>query len=586
MAISFSLTLSCEKYLDKTPDAEISEQDIFSNYQSFQGFIDPNYYELVGYNFHYNSSTMDIGGEAHSYIGWATSLYSNRGNYWALAGANPINTVSHFNNSSRGYGILSTEGSGIWRGGWRGIRRCNVALENMDLLTEATKEEKDILLGQIYFFRAYFHMAIIEAYGGMPYVEEVLLQSEPNHLPRQGYHESVEKIIADYDRAIALLPEDWDQTTWGAQRPGSNFGRVTKGAALAYKQKTLLYAASPLMNQVSGNDYTYNIDYAKKAADAGWEVIKLANKGVYSLLPFENYSDMFYTTTSGSVWSSETIFMKINRIVGKSNHTTWIARQYNFPRLGGTYCQGVNQVFIDRFEMADGTRYKKEYDSDNDLRWDFRDPRFRKSIIVDKDQHGVNPATKIRLYTGPGTDKNPTAQVTTAYLIKKFWPKGVNGIDQLWTGFRHNTPLMRLAQVYLDYAEAVTVAYGPTGSAPGANLTAVDAINIIRARAGMPPVTAEADGYNSFMDLVRNERIVELCFEGQYWYDIRRWHVAHLPEYMEFLDLEFDADWTPESFKRVVFLQRVFEDPKHYWLPIPKTLAEQYKEMTQNPGWF
>lgn len=457
----------------------------------------------------------------------------------------------------------------------------------MDLLTEATDEERNLLLGQIYFFRAYFHMAIIEAYGGMPYVDEVLSQSEPNHLPRQTYHESVEKIIEDYDRAISLLPEDWDQTTWGSQRPGANGGRATKGAALAYKQKTLLYAASPLMNQVSGNDYTYNVEYCKRAAAAGWEVIKLANKEVYSLVPFENYSDMFYKTNSTRPWTTETIWMKTNRIAGQSNWTSYIRRMYAFPRLAGAFCQGVNQLYIDKFEMADGTRYIPElYDSDNAKRWDFRDPRFRKNIIVDRDQHGINIATIINLYTGPGTDKTPTAQVPLAYLIKKYWPKGVNGIDKQWNGFRHNTPLMRLAGVYLDYAEAVTAAYGPNGTAPGANITAVDAINIVRARAGMPPVTSAATGYDSFMDLVRNERAVELCFEGHYWYDIRRWHIAHLPENLPIMDLEFDKDWNPESFKRVHFLQRVFEDPKHYWLPLPKSLTEQYAEMKQNPGWF
>ncbi len=77
------------------------------------------------------------------------------------------------------------------------------------------------------------------------------------------------------------------------------------------------------------------------------------------------------------------------------------------------------------------------------------------------------------------------------------------------------------------------------------------AINIVRARAGMPPVTAAATGYSSFMDLVRNERNVELCFEGHYWFDIRRWYIAHLPENKPIIDLKFDKAWTPSTFTRL-----------------------------------
>jgi hypothetical protein len=142
---------------------------------------------------------------------------------------------------------------------------------------------------------------------------------------------------------------------------------------------------------------------------------------------------------------------------------------------------------------------------------------------------------------------------------------------------------MRLAEVYLDYAEAVTAAYGPTGSVPGSGFTAVDAINVVRARAGMPPVTAAATGYNSFMELVWNERSVELCFESHYWWDTRRWHIAHLEENKPIIDLKFDYNWT--YFTRSLYITKVFEDPKHYWLPLPKDIVFLYKEMYQNAGW-
>ncbi len=84
------------------------------------------------------------------------------------------------------------------------------------------------------------------------------------------------------------------------------------------------------------------------------------------------------------------------------------------------------------------------------------------------------------------------------------------------------------------------------------------------------------------MDLVRNERIVELAFEAHYWFDIRRWHVGHLPEYKELVTLDFDKDWT--YFNRRTWNTKTF-DEKHYWLPIYKDQVQLYEGFYQNPGW-
>jgi hypothetical protein len=142
---------------------------------------------------------------------------------------------------------------------------------------------------------------------------------------------------------------------------------------------------------------------------------------------------------------------------------------------------------------------------------------------------------------------------------------------------------MRLAEVYLIYAEAVNEALGPNGTAGGLSLTAVDAVNEIRARAGMPEVAPQFSGDKfSFRDRIWNERSVELCFEGPRWSDIRRWYVAHLPEYKVLYDLEFDEKYT--FFNRVVRVTRIFEQ-KHYWLPFPREQTEIYEGFFQNPGW-
>ena len=233
-----------------------------------------------------------------------------------------------------------------------------------------------MILGQIYFFRAFFHGEIISVWGGMPYVDTVFAASDELRLPRLTYHQITERIIEDLDRAIPLLPLDWDFTGPGSQRVGSNAGRITRGAALAYKQKFLLYAASPLMNKFSGNTAIYNKALAERAAVAGWEAIKVANtvlpsgNTVYALLPFAKYSDMFYKVDGTMPWTTETILQRVERSVGSGRWSNHIRRQYAPASFCGTsHCAGIDQLFIDRFEMADGTRYKEEYDNDEDKRW-------------------------------------------------------------------------------------------------------------------------------------------------------------------------------------------------------------------------
>lgn len=601
--IGVMLFSACEKFLEKTPEASVTAREVFGTYASFQGFVDYNYGELRNFIGTYSTTTMNCGGETiNNFISWSPAFVSWTGDYWYLAGSDDYSYYDYtslFSQGRYGYGINNAEGgggSGIWTGGWRGIRNCNLALQNIGLLSEATPEEVQLLKGQLYFFRAYFHHQIIDAYGGMPYIDTVFSPSDQLKRPRLTYQETTEKIIKDYDRALQLLPENWNETTIGAQKydpntlADGNTGRATKGVVLAYKAKLLLYAGSPLMNKFSGGDYSYNVEYCKRAAAAGWEMIQLANSigdnGMkrYELVPFTSYSDNFYTTNGNYPWTTETIWERMDRTVGSSAYE-FIKRQNSFSRMGGRYGEQVNQTFVDKFEMADGTRYNPAlYDADNAKRWDSRDPRFRKAIYVDRDQQGNDTRSIISLYEGSGTDKGTVQQITLPYLLKKFWPKGANGFDnQGITTLRRINPLMRLAEVYLDYAEAVTVAYGPTGTAPGSTLTAVDAVNIVRARAGMPAATAAAPGYTSFLELVQNERNVELCFEGQYWYDIRRWYIAHLPENLTCVDFKFDKSWT--TFSRAVIKTKVFENPKHYWLPINRDQTLLYPGFYQNPGW-
>ena len=219
--------------------------------------------------------------------------------------------------------------------------------------------------------------------------------------------------------------------------------------------------------------------------------------------------------------------------------------------------------------------------------WKDRDPRFYYNILIDREQIVESddaPRKNAELYVG-GADRSAGSSVS-GYGYKKFHHKRRNKYDDGWqTSFYSQCPQMRLADVYLMYAEAVNEAYGPDivpSDIPG-GLTAVQAINIVRARAGVPNVESTfTTNEDLFREIIRQERCVELAFESHRWYDLRRWYIAHEKEYKELYSLDFDKEHT--YFKKTLYQTKTFE-MKHYWLPFDNSQVSVYPEFYQNPGW-
>ncbi|MGM8361872.1 RagB/SusD family nutrient uptake outer membrane protein [Flavobacterium sp. ARAG 55.4] len=567
---------SCEDYLDVPPEAAITEDKVFSTYLSFQGFEDQMYEYIVDPNLSNITVGHNLTGETIAKQGWNTSQGASTGNYLNLTQGR-----SNFRFFDDGSGIEK----GIWAYSWKGIRRANISLEKLSLLTNATQQEKDVIEGQAYFFRAYFHFEILRAYGSIPYVNTVLEADGQLQLPRFyehngkfDYQACTEFLVEDLQKAAQLLPPSWNNT---------NTGRVTKGAAYALMAKALLYAGSPLMNENSRNSATYDTAYMNRAAEAAAEVLKLADNGVYGLVPFVNYLDMFAKTDGNLPFNQETIFQKTRRDVGSGEINTFIGRLYlpNNGLFGGNaICEAVTQNFVDIFEMADGTKYKPGtlaeggYDYDNTKRWNNRDPRFRKSIYVDGDMAGIHSTTKLAMYDGGSTMAD--GNTLSPYIVHKFWPVGANKKDTQWNTLRIVTPLIRLADVYLIYAEAVyNTANNENATSSNYTMTALQAVNKVRARAGAALVSNLSVYNNNFNALIKYERDVELCFEGHRWYDLRRWKIK--PD-ATLYRMSFNQNYT--LFNRVVIQPFVFTD-RNYWLPFPINLTYAYEGFPQNPGW-
>lgn len=610
---------SCEKYLDKDPETNISEKEAFKNFTNFQGFTEELYNCVVNFSNNYWTNSFNWGeDEITSTAGNFHFIHKiDDGNFWGWQsefdgwGSGWMNQADFTTSTSQD----NRFNKDLWNAAWYGIRKANIGLANMDKMTDATAEERNLVRGQLLFFRAWFHHRLMEYFGGLPYIDYVLPSAGAVRLPRLKYNECADKAAADFRAAADLLPINWDNTTPGRRTLGKNALRINKIMALGYLGKNYLWAGSPLMNLESTGSKTYNAEYCKKAAAAFGELLSLTEGGTtqYSLVTFENYYKNFYTTGEG--WalpgSSEAIFRGPYYSANNSNWGT--SKQYTPVVVSeGDLKFTPTANYVDNYGMKNGlpipdiTKPDAESGYDPQFPWKNRDPRFYNDIVFDgvKFVQGAIPNVNeqgnryANLYTG-GSYRDVGTGSRTGYVLKKFIPITANKYDNGYDwGYNLHiyVPYMRLADIYLMYAEAAVMGYNsPTAKDAAFSKNAVEAINVLRARAGVDPVNTKYLGSTeAFLQEIRRERAVELSFEGHRFNDLRRWLLLIQQPYTLKKSVEFDrtgtfntADPTQNkvaNLREVVILQRSFSE-KHYWLPLKNNDVNMYAEFKQNPGW-
>lgn len=621
--------VSCESYLDRDKESIINEEDAYKNFTNFQGFTEELYYCIPLFHGNYWQSDFNWGEDEIIVAGstWFMGYKVDNGDFWG------------WQKEYDGWGANWMDGSGetrnddrmkkrMWPLMWYGIRKANMGIENLDKLTDATQEEKNLIEGQLYFFRGWFHFMLMQYLGGLPYIDHVLeANNESIRLPRLNYHQTADKAAADFRHAADLLPLDWDETTAGKQTLGKNRQRINRIMALGYLGKNYLWAGSPLMNYESTGSKTYNVDYCAKAAEAFAEMLKYCKSeggtADYNLVEFGNnndnngYSSIFYTwSQNGKLPGEPEAIFQAPCYDGGA--TRWgMNLQYCPGALqdGSSNCFSPTANYVEYYGMANGLPIKEDgagpedgYLTDSGFDpskpWKDRDPRFYHDIVYDGVKC-IQEATQTRekeryanLYTG-GSYRDDDSGSRTGYLLYKFLPHpySVNNDDK---GHEksHIVSLsyMRLADVYLMYAEAAANAYGsPKSGVKGFTLTAENALNKIRERAKVGHVDQRFLGSTEeFMKEVRRERAVELAYEGHRFNDLRRWLL--LTEYPYTIKTAHDFDRAdgfdsadPENnevrnLKSRVILERKLAT-KHYWLPLKRVDTNIYLEFDQNPGW-
>ena len=493
--------------------------------------------------------------------------------------------------SSTDEAVHAVVGSGMQRwgeGGWSpadlldnplnkcytGIRRSFIFEEEiLPLVDNNVMGEfgKKLCLGQIYFLRAYYNLEILKRFGGYPLVKTVLTTSDDLNIPRSTYDECVDYIVDLCGQAAELLP-----ITYATNQ----LGRATKGAALALKARTLLYAASPLFNDPTQVDDTfehgkYDASKWEKAAEAAAAVIKLNTYGLYT--DGKGYEDFFYTLDK----NNEII---LSRMCAAHNDVERLNGPVSITNGEGGTCPSLN--LVNDYEMIDGKAFDWNNPEHAANPFANRDPRFEKSILYNGSTWMNNMV--VETFTG-GKDFTGVKATRTGFYIRKFCNISASWNAPIGKAF-HCFPLLRYGDLLLMYAEAMNEAYGPDTDSKGYGLTALQAVALIRERAGLTgnidlSETVPAGNREKMRIAIQHERRIELAFEEHRHLDLRRWKLAEQVLNQPVLGLKIDKKedgtftYTPQVVESREFT------PKMYLYPFPQSEMSRNTNLKQNTGW-
>lgn len=491
-----------------------------------------------------------------------------------------------------------------WTNAYAAIQYINIVLRDADTVQWAADKTVSKLFGmrvkgEAYGLRALFYYHLLQVHGGMgeggsllgvPLILEVQGGNSDFNKPRAPFEACMKQIYSDLDQAEALLPLDFENIPNAAQIP-AKFGAVTKeqydralGAtfrgllsgriAKAIRSKAALLAASPAFS--SGNSTTW-----ADAANYAGEVLTLKG-GVSALAPtgltwYSNASEI--AGLADGVNPPEILWRNNygdNRDLEQANYP---------PSLFGNGRINPTQNLVDAFPMANGYPISdgtSGYDAANP--YANRDPRLRQFILVNGGTAGPNNTVIITAADGTTNDALIKVETSTrtGYYLRKLLRQDVNLNPNSANNQRHYKPHIRYTELFLNYAEAANEAWGPMGTGSH-TFSAYDVIKAIRKRAGIG--TANNDAYleaaksskEQMRELIRNERRLELCFEGFRFWDLRRWK-ANLTETAKGVSIRTNVP-------SVINVENRQFQPFMIYGPIPYSEILKFGALEQNQGW-
>ena len=534
--------------------SDYSRDDMYLTYSNIQKMLTNIYGYMPNKNIYDVSSALrDCGSDDAEY-------------------GDPDASVQRFTNGT--WSALNTVDD-KWSTMYSGIRSANEFLESiktvdLSMYQYETKYQRWLEHLKYYPYqarvlRAYYFFELARRYGDIPMPLTMLTAEEANVIGKTPFDEVIDFIVSECEESAQNLPD----TYVGLLDDES--GRVTRGFALAVKTKALLYAASPLHNP-SGDKSKW-----QKAAAAAKEIMDL---NLYQLDPDEKANN--YT-------SQEVIFA-----IMRSESTSF--ELYNFPvrftEGQRTYISGnyPTQNLVDAFQTANGyditlgSNGWQTSDPDFDVTkpYEGRDPRFARAILAD----GMSfKGSTIETFVG-GKDYSATRNdlgSPTGYYLRRYIQESTSFTPENEVKNKHQWIVYRYAEALLTYAEALNEYLGsPTATEGAFSVSALEALNMVRANAGMPDVTATSQ--SDFREAVRREWRVEFAFEDHRFWDVRRWDIGQATQ-GQIDGVEITRSGGKYNYKRMTVETRTWSARQNLF-PIPQSeLFCNPNLKPQNTGW-
>lgn len=500
-----------------------------------------------------------------------------------------------------------------WETRYHAIQYCNLFLENIDnVLWDYSSESlnqmhKDLYRGQAYALRALHMFYLLRAHCG---VVNGQLMGVPIHLtsedatsdfnqPRNTFKECIDQIMADFDEALKYLPAQYgdvnasgvpakykqigaDDAEYNRAFGSLQRGKIDGNIIAAIKAQVALFAASPAYSSAGAITW-------EQAASLAASYLTMRG-GLSAVDP------------TGWIWYAQKDYIKNYKftdpdpaeivwrgVVGDSHDM----EQDNYPpSLYGNGRINPTQNLVDAFPTASGYPIAEAPAGDYNAAspYENRDPRLKAYILVNNSSIGVDNALIITASDGTTLDalnRENGRSTTTGFYLRKLLRDDVNLNPSSTTDQRHFGARIRTTEIFLDYAEAANEAQGPSAHVGGAAFSAYDVIKAIRARVhelGWQDTYLESikNDQAKMRELIRNERRLELCFENNRFWDLRRWQ-ADLNQTARGINITTGATGAL-NYQSIDVEARSYQNYMYYG-PIPYSEILKWSNLQQNDGW-
>lgn len=571
-------TLSCNKKLDLPADGRISLANVFNDYNQVRGYLNSCY----GYcpapgikraSYSDEAQDSDDNTPDSSYAGWYSGSVT-----------------------SSDYARYSSDGS-PWTNLYIGIRKCNTFIKGMQTAQVITGEdEKKGWVAQAKTLRALYYLQLIKRYNNVPIVTAPYeIDYDFSNDKKSTFSEVVTQIITDCNDAIAA-PNTASGFSWEIY--DNQFGIMSRAVPYAIMSQAVTYAASPLF---SDGTYTW-----QKALEVTSEALSQCTANGYKLFDvFSGASEAQNVYASYFLSSSNDRRAVDKETIYQGSGQTQVWRNAGLPSTDGVDRAGPcpTQDLIDAYEMDNGEpailgysdaghllpiiNPASGYDPQNP--YEGRDPRFYASIYYNGALRYLDqPAGyTIETYAGgnEGISTTDRKHTRTGYYMRKFNSHRSSISNQSDGAIR----LFRYAELLMNFAEAAYQTAGPDAAVTinGSSMSAREAVNLVRARAGMPELPAGLSE-EDFETRYRNERRIEFAFEEHRFFDVRRWKV--LDQTDKFVTgMRITQSGATFNYTRFKFNDRNCSSLKWLLYPIDQSEVNKMMGLTgenwQNPEW-